>query len=322
MTGMMHLKKHLWWVIVLLFLAVYPVTLGGMNSYKCGILIFVGIYIILAVGLDLLMGIAGQISVGHAAFFAIGAYSSGILTVKYGVPPAIALFAGMFLSGVVAWTTGRPVLALKEYYLAMATLALNEIVVTLIIGLQWLTGGATGLRDIPSFSLLGFALDNPVVYYYFVWGIVILVLLSSQWVVRSSFGRTLVAIHSDETAARIFGVDCAKYKTHVYVLAGVYASLAGSLFAHYMGFIAPDDFGILTSINILVMLFLGGVGTIYGPALGAAFMKILPEITYKVQDYELLLNGAILIFVLIFMPKGLLGIVVGVRNRAAALFRR
>lgn len=306
------------WAAVVLFIALYPVTLGGMSPYKSGILIFVGIYVILAVSLDLLMGYAGQISVGHAAYFAIGAYVSGILTVKAGVPPLPALLAGLLLSAGVAWATGRPVLALKEYYLAMATLALNEIVVTLIIGLQGLTGGASGLRDIPSFSLFGFGFDNPIHYYYLVWAVVILVVLASVAVVRSPFGRTLIAIHSDETAAATFGIDCARYKVRVYVLSAVFASLAGSLFAHYMGFVAPDDFGVLTSINILVMLFLGGTGTIFGPILGAVFLKLLPELTYSFQDYELLVNGLILIVVLVFMPRGLYGVWTSLRVKVFA----
>lgn len=304
-----------WWIPVLLFIALYPPTLGSMSSYKCGILIFIGIYIILAVSLDLLMGYAGQISVGHAAFFAIGAYASGIMTARYGVAPVLAMVAGMTLSAAVAWGMGRPVLALKEYYLAMATLALNEIVVTLIVGLQEFTGGASGLRDIPSFSIAGLTFANHVSYYYFVWAVVILVVICSLVIVRSPFGRTLLAIHSDETAAKTFGIDCAKYKVRAYVLSAIFASLAGSLFAHYMGFLAPDDFGVNASINMLVMLFLGGTGTIFGPALGAIFLKFLPELTYQFQDYEMLINGVILIVVLVFMPRGIYGLLITIRKR-------
>lgn len=317
-VGMKRLTRF-WWILVLLFIALYPLTLGGMSPYKSGILVFVGIYIILAVSLDLLMGFAGQISVGHAAFFAIGAYVSGILTARYGVTPLLAMIGGMGLSASVAWATGRPVLALKEYYLAMATLALNEIVVTLIVGLQGFTGGASGLRDIPSFSLFGLSLENHIHYYYFVWAIVIAVVVSSLAVVRSPFGRTLMAVHSDETAAKTFGVDCASYKLRIYVLSAIYASIAGSLFAHYMGFLAPDDFGVLTSVNLLVMLYLGGVGTIFGPALGAIFLKLLPEATYQLQDYEMLINGVILIIVLVFVPKGLYGLITGIWGRISRL---
>ncbi len=314
----MNALKRYWWLIFILFIIVYPLTFGD-SPYKTGILVFVGIYIMLAVGLDLLMGYGGQISVGHAAFFAIGAYTTGIMTARYGMPPMIAMASGMFISAVLAWATGRPVLALKEYYLAMATLAFNEIIFTLIIGLEKFTGGASGLRDIPPFSVFGFSFENHILYYYFVWLVVFLVIASSIAVVKSPFGRTLIAIHSDEQAARHFGINSPKYKTSVFILAAIYASIAGSLYSHYMGFIAPDDFGVMTSINILVMLFLGGIGTIYGPVLGAAFLKILPEITYQFQDYELLINGIILIVVLVFMPKGLYGVLV---NFGKLIFKR
>lgn len=301
-------KRNLIWLTVLSFMALYPVTIGRMSPYYSAVLIFVGIYVILAVSLDLLVGYAGQISLGHAAFFAIGAYVSGILTTKYGISPLFALLAGLLLSGLIAWFVGRSVLALKGYYLAMATLGLTAIIYTLIVGLQWLTGGATGLRDIPSFSIFSFSLDNHLHYYYFVWAIVFLVLVSCLAITNSSLGRTLVAIHGDEIAASTLGVDCAKYKICIFTLSSVYAALAGSLFAHYMGFISPDNFSVFTSIYILIMLFLGGVGTIYGPALGAIFLKLLPEITYVFHEYEILANGLILILVLIFMPKGLIGI--------------
>lgn len=311
----------LWWLLLLLVIAAYPQFLGSKSAYQCGVLITVGVYVILAVSLDLLVGYAGQISVGHATFFAIGAYSSGIITTRYGAPPLVALLTGTILSAIVAWAVGRAVLALKEYYLAMATLALNEIVLTLLIGMQWLTGGASGLRDIPAFELFGYVFDDPSRFYYVVWVVVVLVVTASVAVVRSPFGRTLIAIHSDETAARTFGIDCADYKVRVYVLSAVFASLAGSLFAHYMGFLAPDDFGVLTSINLLVMLFLGGTGTIFGPAIGAAFLKLLPELTYQFQNYEILINGVILIIVLVFLPKGLFGTLRGVATRLAGKAR-
>lgn len=311
-----------WWVAALIFLAVFPHLQGRAASYRSGVLIFVGIYVILAVSLDLLMGYGGQISVGHAAFFAVGAYTTGILTTKCACPPALALLSGLLLSALLAWAVGRPVLALKEYYLAMATLALNEIVVTLIIGLQGLTGGASGLRDIPGFQVLGVSFEAPLRYYYLVWAIAVLVILGSLAIVRSPFGRALTAIHSDETAARTFGIDCASHKLRLYVVSAVFASLAGSLFAHQMGFLAPDDFGVVTSVNLVVMLFLGGVGTIFGPALGAVFLKLLPEATYRFQDYELLTNGVILILVLLFMPRGLWGAARALATRIGSGGRR
>ncbi len=281
--------------------------MGANSRYFVGVMILVGIYVLLAVGLDLLMGYTGQISVGHAAFFAIGAYATGIMTTKYEWGSLSALMLGVFLSSGIAWLIGRPVLALKEYYLAMATLAFNEIVVSLLTGLDWLTGGGTGLRDIPAFSIFGISLADTTHYYYMVLGIVVLIIFVSFKIVRSPYGITLTAIHSDEMAASHFGINCKTFKTQIFMLVAAYASIAGSLFSHYMGFIAPDDFGILTSVNLLVMIFLGGIGTIIGPALGALFLKLLPEITYSFHDYQLFIEGAILVIVLVFIPRGMFG---------------
>jgi branched-chain amino acid transport system permease protein len=308
-------KRNLGWLSLLLFIALFPATLGRISPYYNTVLILVGIYVILAVSLDLLIGFAGQISVGHAAFFAIGAYTSGILTAKHSVSPPIALLCGLFVSGLVAWGIGRAVLRLKGYYLAMATLGLNAVIVKLITGFASITGGASGLLNIPPFHIFGLTLQHHTYYYYFVWGVVILVITCCLALTKSPFGSTLIAIHSDEEAASTLGIDCPRYKLHVFVISSMFAGVAGSLFAHFMGFIAPDDFDIFTSILILVMLFLGGVGTIYGAALGAIFLKLLPEVTYSFQEYELFLHGLILILVLIFMPKGLLGILTNVKNR-------
>ena len=311
----MKVKRNLGWLALLLFIALFPATLGRISPYYNTVLILVGIYVILAVSLDLLIGFAGQISVGHAAFFALGAYTSGILTAKHSISPSIALLGGLFVSGFVAWGIGRAVLRLKGYYLAMATLGLNAVIVKLITGFASITGGASGLLNIPPFQIFGLTLQDHTYYYYFVWGIVILVILSCLGLAKSPFGSALIAIHSDEEAASTLGIDCPKYKLHVFVISSMLAGVAGSLFAHFMGFIAPDDFDIFTSILVLVMLFLGGVGTIYGAALGAAFLKLLPEVTYRFQTYELFFHGLILILVLIFMPKGLLGILTNVKNR-------
>jgi branched-chain amino acid transport system permease protein len=308
-------RRNLWWLALLLLIALLPATLGRISPYYNTVLILVGIYVILAVSLDLLIGFAGQISVGHAAFFAMGAYTSGILTARYAISPFVALICGLFTSGLVAWGIGRAVLRLKGYYLAMATLGLNAVIVKLITGFVSFTGGASGLLNIPPFHIFGLTFQDHRYYYYFVWGIVILVIASCLALAKSPFGGALIALHSDEEAASTLGIDCPRFKLHVFVIASMFAGLAGSLFAHFMGFIAPDDFDIFTSILILVMPFLGGVGTIYGAALGAVFLKLLPEVTYGLQDYELFLHGLILILVLIFMPKGLLGILTSIKNR-------
>jgi branched-chain amino acid transport system permease protein len=287
---------------VLLF--VFPFLAG---EYYSSILLVAGIYVILAVSLDVVVGYTGLISLGHAAFFAIGAYSSGILTAKYGLPPIIGMGAGIIIGGLVAWFIGYSVLALQGYYLAMATLALSAIGYTLIISLD-ITGGATGIRDIPPFCLFGISFDNVIHYYYLVWGVALCIIYACLNVVGSPIGKILAAIHDDEEAAGTLAINCPKYKRSIFVLSAAFAVIAGSLYSHYMAFLAPDDFNIFTSIHIVIMIFLGGAGTILGPAVGAIFLKLLPEITYFFHDYELLVNGLILILVLVFMPEGLYGI--------------
>jgi branched-chain amino acid transport system permease protein len=311
------MKRNVWWIGVLLLIVLFPVTVGRIGPYYNTVFILIGIYVILAVSLDLLVGFAGQISVGHAAFAALGAYTSGILTARYGIPPLAALACGLFVCGSVAFAIGWAVLRLRGYYLAMATLGLNAVVVTVITGFDSFTGGASGLLNIPPFSLFGVSFENHLYYYYVVWAMVVFTVLCCLALTRQPLGRILIALHSDEEAAGTFGIDAARYKLHIFVVSSTLAGLAGSLFAHYLRFISPNDFDVGTSVLLLVMLFLGGVGTIYGPALGAIFLKLLPEVTYKFQDYELFFHGLILTAVLIFMPKGLLGILTSVRSGCA-----
>lgn len=301
-----------------------PLFLRLIAPEQCSYLLYVGtfcgIYAILTVGLDLLMGYTGQISVGHAAFFGLGAYMSAILTTKAGLCPTVSAALGMACSGAVAWCIGRAVLSLKGYYLAMATLAFNEILINLIIGLESITGGASGIRDIPRMGLLGFTVETQEAYYVLVWAVTIAVIVLARNIASSAAGRALLAIHSDEVAASACGIDVTRFKTAVFVVANVFASLAGSLYAHAVGFIAPDDFSLVTSVNLIVMLYLGGIGTIYGAVIGAVFLKVLPEVTCYFLDYELLVNGLILVLVLLFMPEGVFGLAVkmlrGTKNGA------
>ncbi|MEM2291936.1 MAG: branched-chain amino acid ABC transporter permease [Nitrososphaerota archaeon] len=289
-----------------------------MSAYILRIFTFCGVYVILAVGLDLLMGYSGQISVGHASFFAVGAYISAICVTKYGMSPIVGTILGMVLSGILAYVIGRPVLALREYYLAMATLALNEIIINLIIGFESITGGASGIRDIPPYGIFGFSFSTPISQYFLIWGVTLFVIRIVLWIVNSPLCRILLAIHSDEIAAQASGIDPRTYKTRIFVIVNVFAALAGSLYAHSLGYIAPDDFSVATSVNILVMLYLGGLRTVWGALIGAIFLKLLAEITYYFRDYELLINGAILVSILLFLPEGLVGVINKLKSRIKA----
>lgn len=286
------------------------------SQYVFTLLILIGIYCIITIGLSLLIGYAGQISLGHAAFVGIGAYVSGVLTVKYNVSPWIAMGIGMIATFMIAYLIGIQVLKLKGHILALATIAINIIVYIILVGLSDYTGGAAGLVGIPNLSLLGIDLGNQVNFYFFVWSVVFIVILISTNIIRSSIGRILRSIHDSEIGTETLGVNVAKYKVAIFALSAVFASLAGSLYAHYINFIAPPTFYITFSILLLVMVMVGGVHSIWGAIIGTAAIMFLNEaIRYVGHTYfhingevEIVVYGLIIVLVMIFIPKGLIGI--------------
>jgi len=275
------------------------------NDYYFTLLNFIGIYTLLAVGLNLLMGYGGQISLGHAAFFGLGAYASGILTATYGVNPWLALVAGLVICGGAAFLIGVPALKLRGYYLAMATLGFGIIVYIILNEAQPWTGGPSGLAGIPSLSVGGWSFNTPGRLYLLIWPTVGVILGLSANLVDSRTGRALRALHDSEAAAESLAVDTAKLKLKIFVWSALYASLAGSLYAHTLNFIAPASFGFMFSIKLVTMVVLGGMASIWGSLLGAAVLTVLPEVLTLFQDFEVVIFGAILMVVMIFLPQGL-----------------
>jgi len=290
--------------IIALVIGVFP-WLTGRNEYFISLLVFMGINGMITLGLSLLMGYAGQISLGHAAFFGLGAYSSGILTVHYGLSPVAGFLFGILLSAAVAYLVGKPTLRLKGHYMAVATLGFGEIVFILFNELSFLTGGPSGLSGIPALAVGDLSLEGTA-YLYLVWGLVLLLLLFSLNLINSRVGRALRAVHGSELAAGAMGVDASLYKIQVFVLSAVYASTGGSLYAHFINFISPSSFSLMFSILLLMMVVVGGTETIWGAILGAAVLTLLPEYLRGLEDFEVLAYGAILMAVLLFMPKGIL----------------
>lgn len=294
-------------ILSLLILAgvILALPLGLGNSYYLNVLVFVGIYSLITIGLSLLMGYTGQISLGHAAFFGLGAYTSGVLSTKFGVSPWLALLAAIFVTGGIAFLIGAPALKLKGHYLAMATLAFGYIVFIVFNQASSLTGGPSGFGQIPRFRLGNFLLRSDVHYYYLVWTLVIVVLLVSLNIIHSRVGRALRSIHEGELTANIMGVNTAKYKIQVFVLSAVYASLAGSLYAHFITFLNPTPFGFHFSIVLVAMVAVGGMASVWGAMIGAALLTILPEYLRAFHDYDILIYGSTLLVIMMFLPQGL-----------------
>lgn len=279
-----------------------PLFLDGLYHYDIAIL--VGINATVVIGLNLLMGYAGQISLGHAAFFGLGAYSTAILTTRFGWPSLLALAAGALLVAVVAFVIARPILRLKGHYLAMATLGLGMIIYLVITSESWLTGGPDGMGVAP-LQVFGYTVMDERVWYW----IIGIILLATYWLalnlIESPVGRALRAVHGSEIAATTAGVDVTRYKVMVFVLSAVLAALMGGLYAFYGGFIAPTSSNFMHSIEFAVMVVLGGMASVMGAVVGAAILTLLPQFLTSFAEYEWMLYGLILMLVMIFMPKGL-----------------
>ncbi len=289
---------------------------GGIGKkYLLTIGIFIGIHTIIAIGLGLLMGYAGQVSLGHAAFYGLGAYTTAILTIKAGAPPLAAMVAGIVLTAVVAVLLGAPTLRLHGHYLAMFTLGLGMIVQIIFNQARGLTGGFGGLMGIPPLGIGRWQLDTKPEFYIALIAVVAATLLLANNLVRSRIGRALRALHESELAAALSGVDVARYKLLVFVISAVLASVAGSLYAHFMRFVSPGPFGVVFSVDLLIMVVVGGAASIWGPVAGAALLTILGEVLAKtgeqipwVADLDVVLFGAVLVAVVVFLPRGLVSL--------------
>jgi branched-chain amino acid transport system permease protein len=285
--------------------AVLTVPVFFEGGYIMNVLVFVGIYTILAVALNLLLGLAGQISLGQAAFFGLGAYISGVLTATYAANPWIAMVVAGVVVGIIAFVLGFPILKLRGHYLAMATLGMGIIVYIIFNETVDITGGPSGLPGIPNLSAYGIIFNTDMKNYYLVWSFAIITILFSVNLSASRIGRALRAIHDSEVAARILGVNVRLLKVQIFTVSGILSALAGSLYAHTVQFISPASFGFNVSIELLTMVIIGGLGSIYGSFLGAAILTLLPELFRTLQDYDIVVYGIALIVMTMFMPGGL-----------------
>lgn len=295
------------------------------DKYLLRILTYVGINLIMVTGLSLLFGYAGQISLGHAAFYGLGAYASGFLA-KAGVPWLIALAAGVGCAALGGLLLALPSLRLKGHYLAMATLGFGEIMLFLFTEAESITGGSNGLRGIPAASIGPFVADTPLAKYLLVWGIACALLVLAANIVRHRPGRALRAIHGSEMGAQACGIDTVRVKVQIFVLSAALGGLAGALYAQYVGFVSPSTFGLHYSLLLITMVALGGAGSVGGAVAGTVLLTLLPyidaivpglprEVVTWLQDWESDIHGIVLILVMLFMPGGLAGWVRAITSR-------
>lgn len=293
----------------ILFLFALAIPLLTKNEYYLHTLIVGGIYILLVLGLNLILGYTGQLSLGHAAFYGIGAYTSALLVMVLHVPFWIAMPVAGLVAGTAGLLLGFPALRLKGAYLVICTLAFVEIVHQVMMNWESLTRGPMGIPGVPSPA--GFSLGSLVVdfsqkhtYYYLVLLIVSVVILLNYFLVHSRTGRALIAIREDQIAANMMGINLTFYKLLAFYCACFLAGIAGSLYVHYIGYVSPESFTLGESVNIVVMTVLGGMGTIVGPILGALGLTFLLEFMRDLADYRLVLYGAILMVIIVVFPEG------------------
>jgi branched-chain amino acid transport system permease protein len=283
-------------------LAVLPATFPNNFFYEVAIL--VALNAIVCVGLNLLIGYAGQISLGHAAFYALGGYGSAIAAVRWGWPVWLAMPAAVAAVGVLAWLVGRPTLRLKGHYLAMATLGLGVIVSIVLTNEDRITGGPDGMA-VPALEVFGQAVKGEPLWYAIVAAALWLTVLFALNLIDSPIGRALRALHGSEVAAETLGIDAARWKLTVFVQSALIAATAGALTAHYAGFITPAKASFLHSVELVIMVVFGGMASVWGAVVGAAALTLLPQFLTVLKDYEMMVFGAVLIATMVAMPRGI-----------------
>ncbi|MFN2123115.1 MAG: branched-chain amino acid ABC transporter permease, partial [Candidatus Promineifilaceae bacterium] len=271
------------------------------------VLIFIGIYIILTLSLNLLNGYVGLLSIGHAAFYGIGAYASAKLAMEAGLPFPLAMLGAGAVAGVFGYLIAKPTLRLSGIYMTLATLGFNMIFFLILQNWMSFTNGPLGIMDIPAPSIFGYAIESRTQYYYLIFFLVLLTIVSMHRLMTCRFGRALVSIRENELAAEAMGVHTTRYKIQAFVLAAFYAGLAGSYYAHFVKFVSPDSFYIYESFILLAMLAFGGQGNLIGPVVGATVLVVIPEVFRFMQEYRMLVYGGILVIMMLVRRQGLLG---------------
>lgn len=286
---------------------VVSIPLFISNLYYIQVLIFIGIYIILALSLNLLNGYVGLLSIGHAAFYGIGAYASAKLVMEAGVPFPLAMLGSGMIAGIFGYLIAKPTLRLSGIYMTLATLGFNMIFFLILQNWMSFTNGPLGIMDIPAPNIFGYVIESRAQYYYLIVFLVLLTIASMHRLMTCRFGRALVGIRENELAAEAMGVHTTRYKVQAFVLAAFYAGIAGSYYAHFVKYISPDSFYIYESFILLAMLAFGGQGNLIGPVVGAAVLIVIPEVFRFLQEYRMLVYGGVLVVMMLVRRQGLLG---------------
>lgn len=285
------------------------------ESYNALIISLIGIYAIATTGLDLLFGYTGQISFGHAAFFAIGSYGTSLLSMKAGIPPAVSSVLASLIAMAAGIIIALPASKLVKHFLSLLTIAFGQIVYLLANSWSDLTGGAGGISGIPDLELFGFRLDTNRKCMICIWILALIILLIKENIIHSRVGRGFIAIRENTHAAQGMGVNVRYYKIMAFAVSAAMAGLAGALYAHLVGFISPETYNATQSTLFMTMLLFGGIATSAGPLIGAAVLLLVKEVFQSFASYQVLIYGIFIMIILFFFPNGTVGIIRNIRNR-------
>lgn len=295
-------RRHLPLLALSLLLLLLPSLLP--NAYFYEVAILVAINATVCVGLNLLIGYAGQISLGHAGFYGLGAYGSAVLSAQQGWPAWLSMPVAVAAVGLLALLVGRPTLRLRGHYLAMATLGLGVIVSIVLNNEDRITGGPDGM-SVPPLQLFGHLVQGEQVWYAICGATLVFTVWLALNLIDSPVGRALRALHGSEVAAATLGIDAAGFKLRVFVISAVMAAVAGAMTAHYSGFLTPAKASFLHSVELVIMVVLGGMASVWGAVVGAAVLTLLPQFLTVFEDYETMVFGGVLVVTMIFMPRGI-----------------
>ncbi len=309
------LKKNRYTLLALLVVACVAAWML-QERYLSMILDYICIYTIAVTGLDILFGYTGQVSFGQAGFYAIGAYTSTLLSINLGIPPIISILLGAALALFFGILIAFPASRLVKHFLSLLTIAFGQMVYTYIVGAAWLTRGPSGITGIPKVSLFGYTFKGYQSYFWLVLVAVILVLLMKRNIINSRVGRAFIAVRENPHAAAGMGINVAKYKIMAFGISAFLAGMAGAFYAHMVGFISPDTFTSTQSNMFMTMLLFGGIATISGSLIGAAIITVITELLQSFASAQTLVYAGFILVVLFCLPNG----VVGLWDKARTMF--
>lgn len=298
------------------FALAVPWLLGGYN-YVVYLLNLAMVYSIAALGLNLLLGVAGQVSIGHAGFMAVGAYTSALLVTKAHWPFLAAAVAAVLLACLIGVVVGLPALRLSGFYLAIATMAFGIVMAQLPANLDALTGGPQGIRGIPAPAIGPLAFNTPRRFYYLALGAMALSVWMAANLLQSRTGRAMLALRDSELAAQALGIHISRYKSLAFVISAGLTAAAGALYAHLVGFISPADFNLMLSLELMAMIVIGGLGSVWGGLAGALFMTFVPRLFARTESAMAVFMGVAVIVAVLALPGGLVGLTAQAASRWA-----